>query len=120
MRPALSLFLELLAQVRELIRVELSLARAEVSERSSGIPSSLMAVVIGLVLLPGALGLILVAAGLFLLRFGIPLDLAFLIVAVVALAAGLLLLRFGAAGLKPSRLLPAKSISQISALFGGL
>ena len=119
MRPALDLFADLFGQVRELIRVELSLARAEVSERSSGIPSSIMAVVIGLILLPGAVGLILAAAGLFLLRFGVPLDLAFLIVAVVALAAGLLLLRLGAAGLKPSRLLPAKSLSQISGLFGG-
>ena len=119
MRPTLEL-LDLLDQVRELMRVEVSLVRAEISERTSGIPSSLAAVVAGIVLLPVALGLILVAASLFLLRFGIPLDLAFLIVAVVTIAVSLLLLRSGVAGLKPSRFVPAKSMSQISSLFGGL
>jgi Putative Actinobacterial Holin-X, holin superfamily III len=120
MRPTVNLFLDLLGEVRELVRVELSLARAEVSERASGIPSSLTALVVGVVILPVALGLLLAAASLFLLRFGVPLDLAFLIVAVVAIAVGLILLRLGAAGLKPSRLVPAKSLSQISSLFGGL
>jgi hypothetical protein len=46
MRPALELR-DLLDQVRELVRVELSLFRAEIGERTSGIPSSLMAVVVG-------------------------------------------------------------------------
>ena len=55
-----------------------------------------------------------------LLRFGLPLDLAFLIVAVVAIVISLILLRSGVGALKPSRLVPAKSISQISSLFGGL
>ena len=50
MRPALELR-DLLDQVRELVRVELSLFRAEIGERTSGIPSSLMAVVVGGVLL---------------------------------------------------------------------
>jgi hypothetical protein len=50
------------------MRVELSLVRAEISERASGIPSSLVAVVVGIVLLPVALGLILVAVSLFLSR----------------------------------------------------
>lgn len=120
MRPTLEL-LDLLDQVRELMRVELSLVRAEISERTSGIPSRLTAVVVGVVLLTVALGpIFLVAVSVFLLRFGIPLDLAFLIIAVVAITASLLLLRLGVAGLKPSRLVPAKSISQISSLFGGL
>ena len=120
MRSTLELFLDLLGQVRELTRVELSLVRAEISERASGISSSLGAVIVGVVLLPIALGLILVAVSLFLLRVGLPLDVAFLIVAVVAIAVSLLLLRWGVAGLKPSRLIPEKSISQISSLFGGL
>jgi hypothetical protein len=50
MRPALELR-DLLDQVRELVRVELSLFRAEIGERTSGIPSSLMAAVVGGVLL---------------------------------------------------------------------
>src|ERR1700721_4289771 len=118
MPPALELR-DLLDQVRELVRVELSLFRAEIGERTNGIPSSLMAVVVGGVLLCVALGSVLVAASLSLLRFGLPLDLAFLIVAVVAIVVGLVLLRLGVAALKPSRFVPAKSISQISSLFGG-
>lgn len=119
MRSTLELFLQLLDQARELLRVELSLVRAEMIERASGIPSSLTAVVVGIVLLPVALGMVLVALSLFLLRFGLSLDLAFLVVALVAIAASLLLLRSGVAGLKLSRFVPAKSISQISSLFGG-
>ena len=46
MRLALELR-DLLDQVRELARVEVSLFRAEIGERTSGIPSSLMAVVVG-------------------------------------------------------------------------
>ena len=119
MRPTLELLLDLLGQVRDLMRVELSLVRVEISERTRGVPSSLAAVVVGIVILPVALGLILVAASLFLLRFGIPLDLAFLIVAVVTIGASLLMLRLGVRGLRPSRLVPARSIAQISSLFGG-
>jgi hypothetical protein len=118
MRPALELR-EILDQVRELVRVEISLFRAEIGERTSGIPSSLLAVVVGGVLLCVSLALVLVAASLALLRFGLPMDLAFLIVAVVAIVISLILLRSGATALKPSRLVPAKSISQISSLLGG-
>jgi hypothetical protein len=118
-RPALELR-DLLDQVRELVRVEVSLFRAEIGERTSRVPSSLLAVVVGGVLLCVALGLALVAAGLFLVRFGLPLDLAFLIVAVVTIVISFILLRSGVGALKPSRLVPAKSISQISSLFGGL
>ena len=116
MRPTLEL-LDLFDQVWELMRVELSLVRAEISERTSGLPASLTAVVVGVVLLPVALGLILASVSLFLLRFGLP---PFLIVALVAIVVSLLLLRSGVAGLRPSRFVPAKSISQISSLFGGL
>ena len=119
MRPALELR-DLVDQIRDLARVELSLFRAEIGERTSGIPSSLMAVVVGGILLCVSLALILVAASLCLLRFGLPLDLSFLIVGVVAIVIGAILLRSGVASLKPSRFVPAKSISQISSLFGGL
>ncbi len=100
--------------------MELSLFRAEIGERTSKIPSSLIAVVVGGVLLCVSLALILVAASLALMRFGLPLDLAFLIVAVVAIVISLILLRTGIGALKPSRLVPTKSISQISSLLGGL
>jgi hypothetical protein len=97
-----------------------SLAQAELRERGKTIPSSLTAVVIGLVLLPVGLVFFFVAVSLFLTRFGAPLDLAFLIVALVVVAGGWLALRWGARRLKPSRLAPAKSIAQISSLLEGL
>jgi Putative Actinobacterial Holin-X, holin superfamily III len=119
MRPTLELLLDLVRQGRELMQIELSLARAELSERGRTIPASLTAVIAGLVLLPAGLGLILVALSLSLVRFGVPLDLAFLIVAVVVIGVGLVSLLLGLRGLKPSKLLPARSISQISSLIGG-
>lgn len=120
MRPTIELLLDLVRQGQQLANVELSLVRAELSERGGLVASSLAFAVVGLVLLPVGLGLIFVSAGLALTRLGVPLDLAFLILAVVALAAGLLFMRAGIKGLKPSRLVPAKSISQISSLLGGL
>jgi hypothetical protein len=120
MRPTLELLGELAEQTRSLVQVELSLVRAELRERGASIFSSLTKVGVGLVLLPIGLALIFVAVSLALRRFGIPVDLAFLIVAVVAIAAGSLALISGLRGLKPSRLAPSKSISQISSVLGGL
>ncbi len=120
MRPTIELLLDLVRQGQQLANVELSLVRAELSERGGLVASSLAFVVVGLVLLPVGVGLIFLAAGLALTRLGVPLDVSFLILAVVVLVAGLLLMRAGIRGLKPSRLVPAKSISQISSLLGGL
>jgi hypothetical protein len=118
-RSTVELLLDLVRQSRELLLVELSLTRAELAERSSSISSGLSAVAVGLALLPIGLSLIFVATSLFIARFGVPVDLAFLIVALVVIVAGLLALRWGVRSLTPSRLLPAKSISQISLLLGG-
>jgi Putative Actinobacterial Holin-X, holin superfamily III len=118
MQPALGLLLDLSRQVRELLLVELSLAQAELRERGKTIPSSLAAVVIGLIFLPVGAVLFFVSVSLALTRLGAPLDLSFLIVALVLLAGGVLALRWGANRLKPSRLAPVRSISQISSLLG--
>ncbi|RBP16183.1 putative superfamily III holin-X [Roseiarcus fermentans] len=120
MRSTPELLLDLLRQVQALMRVELALARVEIDERARGIPSSVAAVAVGAVLLVLSLGLVLVGASLSLLRLGVPLDLAFVLVALVAIVVSLLLLRSGLGGLKPSRLIPAKTVSQVSSLFGGL
>jgi hypothetical protein len=120
MRSTIELLLDLVHQSQQLARVELALVRAEISERGGLVASSLVFFVVGLVLLPVGLGLIFVAIALALARWGVPLDLAFLILALAVIAAGLLLVRAGVRGLRPSRLVPAKSISQISSLFGGL
>jgi hypothetical protein len=119
MQPA-PLLLDLMRQVRELLLVELSLAQAELRERGRSVPSSLTAVVAGLILLPVGVVLFFVAVSLFLRRFGAPLDLSFLIVGLVLLAGGALALWWGANRLKPSRLAPVKSMSQISSLLGEL
>ncbi len=119
MRSTLELVLDLAGQVRELMRVELSLARTEVREGAKAIPSSLAAVAAGGVLLVIGLGLILVALSLALLQFGLPLDLSFCIVAVAAILVSVILMRVGASGLKVSRMVPTRSIAQISTLFGG-
>jgi hypothetical protein len=120
MRPTLELLGELAEQTRSLARIELSLLRAELRERGALISSSLTKLGIGLVFLPIGLTLILVAVSLSLRRFGIPADLAFLIVALLAIAAGSLALISGLKGLKPARLTPSKSLSQISSLMGEL
>ena len=120
MRPTLELLGELAEQTRSLVQVELSLLRAELRERGASISSSLTKVGAGLVCLPIGVALFLVAVSLALRRFGIPADLAFLIVALLVIAAGAFALISGLRGLKPSRLAPSKSISQISSLLGEL
>jgi hypothetical protein len=117
MRPTLELLGELAEQTRSLVQIELSLLRAELRERGASISSSLTKVGVGLVVLPIGLTLIFVAISLALRRFGIPADLAFLIVALVAIAGSFALIT-GLRGLKPARLAPSKSISQISSLLG--
>jgi hypothetical protein len=108
----------LLCQGRQFLLVVLSLVRAEVAERGSSIPPGVSAVTVGLALVPIGLSLIFVVGSLFVARFGVPLDLAFLIVALVVIV-GLLGLRSGVRSLRPSRLEPAKSFSQVSSLWGG-
>jgi len=116
MQPTLGLIQDLFRQVRELLVVEIALARAELRERGAAIPSNLAAVGIGVVFLPLGVLLVLVAISMLLTRLGVPLDLSFLIVGAVVIVAGLVALRLGANGLKPSRLTPTKSLSQISSL----
>jgi hypothetical protein len=117
--PTLQLLLELIRQGRELLTVEISLARSELKERSSSISLSISVVVAGAFLILAGIFMVLVALSLFLRRVGMPLDLAFVIIAIVAMLSGWILVRYGAQALKPSRLMPLKSISQISSLFGG-
>jgi Putative Actinobacterial Holin-X, holin superfamily III len=120
MRPTLELLGELAEQTRSLAQVELALVRAELRERGVLVFSNLTKVGAGLVFLPIGVALFLVAVSLALRRFGIPGDLAFLIVALLVIAAGSFALISGLKGLKPSRLAPSKSISQISSLLGEL
>jgi hypothetical protein len=119
-RPTLDLLSELSRQVRSLAEIELSLVRAELAERGGQVSSSLAKAAVGLVFLLIGLTLIFVALSLALQRFGIPLDLGFLIVALLMIAAGSLALFSGLRALKPARLVPTRSLSQISSLIGEL
>ena len=83
MRPTLELLGELAEQTRSLVQVELSLLRAELRERA--LRFRLTKAGVGLIFLPIGLTLIFVAISLALRRFGIPVDLAFPIVAPVAM-----------------------------------
>jgi hypothetical protein len=60
MRSKTELLLDLVRQSQELLHIELSLARAELSERGSLIATSLTALAVGLVLLLAGVGLFLV------------------------------------------------------------
>jgi len=120
MRSTLELLGELAEQTRSFAQVELALVRAELRERGALVFSNLMKVGAGLVFLPIGVALFWVAVSLALRCFGIPVDLAFLIVALFVIAAGAFALISGLRGLKPSRLAPSKSISQISSLLGEL
>jgi hypothetical protein len=119
MRSTLELLGELAEQTRLLAQVELALVRAELSERGALIASNLTKVVVAIVLLPIGAALFFVSVSLALRRFGISADLAFLIVGLCVSAAGAFGLISGIRGLKPSRLAPSKSISQISSLLRG-
>jgi hypothetical protein len=120
MRSTTELLLDLARQSQQLLRVELALVRAELGERGSLIAASLSALAVGVVLLLLGAVLIFVALSLSLLRFGLPLDLAFLIVALGLTTTASLFVWSGVRGLKPSRLVPGRSIAQISSLLGGL
>jgi pilus assembly protein TadC len=118
MRSTLELLGELAEQTRSLVQIELSLLRAELRERGASISVSLTKVGAALVFLPIGLTLMFVSISLALRRLGIPADVAFLIVALAAIAIGCFGLVSGLRGLKPSRLAPSKTISQISSLLG--
>ena len=104
MRSTLELLGELAEQTCSLVQIEVSLVSAELRERSATIPSNLTKVGVGVVFLPIGLTLILVALGLALRRFGIPADLAFLIIALLVIAGGLIRadLRFQGAEIGPA------------------
>ena len=120
MRSTIELLLDLVRQKTQLVRLELSLVRAELSECGSLIATSLTALSVGLVLLLAGLGLILVALQLR-LRLAFQLILRFFIVGFRGDRRGLAV-EHGRAALrrKPSRLVPARSVSQISSLLEGL
>lgn len=118
-QPTMPLIRSILSNAIEWLRVETSLAGAELKESLRAAASALAMLFAGAVLLLGGIIILLVAAAHFLMRFGVPADISFLIVALVALLIGGGLLTAGAKALSVSRLAPRRSLAQISAILGG-
>lgn len=112
------LIVDLIWQVRQLVSIELDLARAELAASAGSLSSGVSALAAGAAIAFAGFIFLLAAASAFLVRLGAPLDGACLIVAVVALLAGFLLLHSGGKALRPEKLLPARSFAQLSSLFG--
>ena len=112
------LIVELIRQVQRLISIEIDLAKAELAQSAGSLWSGAIALAAGAAI--GFVGFIFLfaAASAFLVRLGVPLDGACLIVAVVGLIVGFLLLRSGGKALRPEKLLPVRSFAQLSSLLG--
>jgi len=110
------LLADLLRQVSALISLEFDLARAELAESSARVGGGLGKMAAGAVLLLAGLFFILAAVCAFLVRLGLPVDASCLIVGAAVLIAGGMLLRQGASAFEPAKLLPRRSLGQISSL----
>lgn len=109
------LFGDLVGQLSTLFRKEVQLARAEIGEKANEISLAIPGLVIGGVLLLGALIMLLhaLAIGLVLL-LGIGPGLAYLATGILATVAGYALLKGGLSRLKASNLVPERTAHQLS------
>jgi hypothetical protein len=112
------LIVELIRQVQRLISIEIDLAKAELAQSAGSLSSGAIALAAGAAIAFVGFIFLFAAASAFLVRLGVPLDGACLIVAVVGLIVGFLLLRSGAKALRPEKLLPTRSFAQLSSLLG--
>ena len=118
--PTLELAAELIRSGRDFLAAEVDLARAELRESAAAASSGLSRLAAGAAM--ALTGIVILCAALvaFLVRLGAPLDVACLVVAIVAIVTSLLLLRSGARVFREIRLAPARSLAQISSLLGRL
>jgi hypothetical protein len=108
------LFSSLINQLTNLVRTETELARAEISEGISRMGTALALVVGGAVLLIPALVILLSAAVNALIENGMSGSLAALLVGGVVLLVGVVLVIVGIKSLKPNRLIPSRTLGQLS------
>jgi hypothetical protein len=118
-QSTLPLIRSIIGTAVEWLTIEASLAGAELKESARAASSALTMIFAGAALLFGGTIILLVAVGYFLMRFGVPPDMSFLIVAALTLIIGGGLLRAGAKELSLSRLVPHRSLAQISAILAG-
>jgi hypothetical protein len=107
---------DLLGQVFELLGLEFDLLRVELTQSSSRAVASLGRAAAGAAFLMAGLLVLLTAFCAFLVRLGLPVDGACLLVAAIALLAGWLCLRSGMRNLEPGALIPRRSLNQITSL----
>jgi len=114
-RSVTDLLGDLVAQTSTLVRKEVQLARAELSEKFASVGAGAASVGIGGALLLGALFVLLQAAVLFLAEvLDLSPTLSGLIVAIAAALIGYLILRGGVAKMSPSNLTPDRTATQLS------
>ena len=118
--PTLELMGDALREGRRLFAAEADLMRSEIKQGVLVASSGLTKLAAGAALAFAALIIFAAAAGAFLVRLGVPIDLACLIVAAATAVAALLLLRAGARSLQSGALLPRRSLMQITSFFGRL
>jgi Fe2+ transport system protein B len=112
-RPVSELISDGLRQLSQLLRNEMALARAEVSENvKNAIRGSIMLVVAGVVALP-ALFILMMALAAFLAEMGLAASLAYLITAVIGFVIAGVLAMIGMNRLKAERLVPNRTINQL-------
>lgn len=111
-RPIPEIFTDLISQLTSLIRKEGQLARTEFSEKMSRALMGVALILIGAVLLIPALVILLQAGMAALVQTGMTPALASLVVGGAALVVGLVLALVGWRFVRPSSLLPDKTIDQ--------
>jgi Putative Actinobacterial Holin-X, holin superfamily III len=116
--PTPQLIDDLIKQLRQLASSEIDLVKSELAQSAGSLATGVSALAAGAGIVFAGLVVLLTAGGFFLVRLGAPPDVAFLIVAVAALLGGWLLIKSGGKAIQPGRLLPARSLGQISALLG--
>lgn len=112
-RSVAELFVDGMNQFTRLVRSEVHLARAEMSEKVSQITSGIGMMVFGAVLLIPALVVLLQAAVVALINADVGAGWASLIVGGITLLIGLILVMVGMNRLKVSNLVPQKTMDQL-------
>ncbi|SEE40761.1 Putative Holin-X, holin superfamily III [Rhizobiales bacterium GAS191] len=107
---------DLVSQVSDLISIESRLIRAELSEAAAKAASGLAFLAGGFAITLASVFILLAGAAALLVRLGMPPDVACFIVASATMVVGGILLFFGMRALKPARLVPVRSLDQLSSL----
>jgi uncharacterized membrane protein len=107
-----SLLRDLIAEIGQLFRQELRLARAETGEKLSQAQNGIIAIVVGLLLASSAL-LILLQAVVLALSQIVPAWAASVIVGVVVAIVALILIRGGQSSLKLTNLTPTRTLDAL-------